>query len=405
MQGSFVRKRGATWTAYFYVADGRGQRRQRSKGGFRAKAEAQTHLVKVLNTVQTGDFVERSKVTVAEYLERHWLPMVEASLRPSTFDSYTRMLKLHVYPTIGGISLQNLNVNHLDRLYAELIKNGRCDRPGGLSPKTVRYIHNTLHKALKDAERKGLVTRNVASAADPPKHRQAGSRQIVTWTPEEVVTFLGALEGHRLAAAYTLAVTTGMRRGEVLGVRWRDIDLEHQRLAVRQTVISVNYKVSLGEPKTAKGRRSIALDPLTVAALQAHKHRQEAEKAALGQGYQENGLVFPKLDGTPTNPDFFSQCFDRTVAKLAVPRIRLHDLRHTHATIGLAAGVPPKIMSERLGHATVEFTQDVYMHAIPGMQEDAAKLISAMIFGSGKSSAGAEPNPNDADHAAERQVG
>jgi integrase len=348
MQGSFVRKRGATWSAYFYVPDSNGQRRQRSKGGFHTKIEAQQYLTKTMSAVQTGEFVERSDVTFGAYLEERWLPMVKSSLRPSTFDSYQRMLKLHVYPALGRIPLQKLTVHHFDRLYADLLSDGRHGRPGGLSPKTVRYIHSTVHKALKDAERKGLVTRNVAGVADPPKVRHSSAHETMTWTPEELRIFLEALKGHRLEAAYLLAATTGMRRGEVLGLRWRDIDFPRERLAVRQTVLGINYKISFGEPKTAKGRRSIALDPMTVAALKAHRQRQETEHAAVGDSWQELDLVFPKNDGTPTHPDFFSQCFDRTVAKLPVPRIRLHDLRHTHATLGLAAGVPPKIMSERL---------------------------------------------------------
>jgi integrase len=202
-----------------------------------------------------------------------------------------------------------------------------------------------------------------------------------TWTAEQVRAFLDGLRGHRLVAAYTLAATTGMRRGEVLGLRWRDVDFEARRLAIRQTIISVNYKVTFGTPKTARGRRLIAVDAGTVAALQAHRRRQDEERAALGKAYEELDLVFPKVDGTPTNPDFFSQCFDRTVARLKLPRIRLHDLRHTHATLALSAGVPPKVISDRLGHATVAFTLDVYTHAIPQMQEDAADQIAELIFG------------------------
>jgi integrase len=379
VQGSFVRKRGGTWSAYFYVPDGNRGRRQRSKGGFPTKGTAQAYLASVVHTVQSGDYVEPSPLTVVEYLRDQWLPMVKMSLRTSTFDSYERMLKLHVYPNIGSIALQRLSPTDLDWLYADLLSQGRSDKTGGLSPKTVRYIHNTIGKALKDAERKGLITRNVARSADPPKHRTSGSHQVVTWTPEEVRTFLAAMEGHRLEAAYFLAVTTGMRRGEVLGLRWRDVELAKGRLAVRQTVTSVNYKITIGAPKTAKGRRSIALDGPTVAVLHSHREQQQLEKAALG--YSDQDFVFANTEGAPIHPDFFSQCFDRTVASLPVPKIRLHDLRHTHATIGLAAGVPPKIMSERLGHATVAFTQDVYMHAIPGMQEQAANLTSSLIFG------------------------
>ena len=382
MQGSFVRKRGFTWTAYYYLPDANGGRRQRSKGGFPTKAAAQAYLTNKVNAVQTGEYVETIKLTFGDYLTGHWLPIMKRSIRASTLDSYERMLKLHVIPRLGRLQIQDLTSGHLDSLYTDLLNGGRADGSGGLSPKTVRYIHNTVHKALRDAQRKQLIHRNVADSADPPRIHQSGSASMRTWTAEQVRAFLDGLTGHRLVAAYTLAATTGMRRGEVLGLRWRDVDFEARRLAVRQTVTCVNYKVAFSTPKTARGRRLIAVDTGTVAALQAHRRRQDEERAALGMAYQDLDLVFPKLDGTPTNPDFFSQCFDRTVARLKLPRIRLHDLRHTHATLALSAGVPPKVISDRLGHATVAFTLDVYTHAIPQMQEEAADQIAELIFGS-----------------------
>jgi integrase len=298
------------------------------------------------------------------------------------------MLTVHVVPPLGAVPLQALKVDHLDRLYSDLLQRGRvaplagmdAEPPVGLSPKSVRSLHNMIHKALRDAERKRLVVRNVASAADPPRLRQAGSQEMRTWTPKEVRVFLAAMTGHRLEAAYVLAVTTGMRRGEVLGLRWQDISWSAHRLAVRQTITMVNYKILIGTPKTARGRRSIALDPTTLTALEGHRQRQLDDRQKVGYGYRDNDLVFAKEDGTPINPDFFSQTFDRTVARLAMPRIRLHDLRHTHATLGLAAGVPPKVMSDRLGHSTVAFTQDVYMHAIPRLEEQAAEQVADLIF-------------------------
>jgi integrase len=234
------------------------------------------------------------------------------------------------------------------------------------------------------------VPKNVASLADPPKQRQSGSREMKTWTPEELRVFLGAMAGHRLKAAYLLAATTGMRRGEVLGVRWSDLDVARRRLAVRQTVTSVNYRIEFGTPKTARSRRSIALDSGTVTALLQHRARQAVEREAVSWRYQDNDLIFAKLDGSPIHPDYFSQCFDRTVAKLDVPRIRLHDLRHTHATLGLAAGIPPKVMSDRLGHATVAFTLDIYTHAIPQMESDAADQMGQLIFGPASSLVGTD---------------
>jgi integrase len=339
MQGGFARKRGTKWTAYYYSMES-GRRVQHTKAGFATKREAQAFLATVLGAVQSGAYIAPIKLTVEEYLLDRWLPTMEASLRPSTFDSYGRVLRMHVLPTLGHIALQNLTADHLDRLYRGLLANGRADgKSGGLSPKSVRYIHTTLHKALRDAERKRLINRNVASTADPPKLRPVGEREMKTWTASELRTFLDVMKDHHLGAAYHLAATTGMRRGEVLGVRWQDIDFTAKRLAVRQTVISVNYQVMIGQPKTAKGRRVIALDAGTVAVLRAHQQHQKDQMALIGSGYRDGDLVFAKPDGQPLNPDYFSQVFDRSVIKFGLPKIRLHDLRHTHATLGQMSDV------------------------------------------------------------------
>jgi integrase len=275
--------------------------------------------------------------------------------------------------------LQQLSADRLDRFYADMLAGGRRGG-GGLSPKTVRYLHTTLHKALGDAVRKNLIVRNPAEAADPPKLRQAGSRDLRTWSPEELRMFLLGVADHPLSAAWVLAATTGMRRGEILGLRWADIDFGSRRLAVRQTLLSVGYKLTFGTPKTARGRRTIALDTTTLEALARHRGRQVEESRRLGLDVTELGLVFTKVDGTPIHPDIFTQTFERLVARLGLPRIRLHDLRHTHATLGLASGVPAKVMSDRLGHSTVAFTQDVYMHAIPRIEEAAAQQLADLIF-------------------------
>jgi len=392
MQGSFVKKRGNTWTAYFYVADLGGKRRQRSKGGFKTKRLAQAWLAETVGSVQTREFIEKQKLTVEEYLTGRWLPIMRSSLKPTTFDSYQRLVEWHVLPYLGELPLQELSADHLDRLYAHLLEDGRRDgKSGGLSKKTVRSIHNLLHKALRDAERKRLVSRNVTEAADAPKLPPSGE-DMTTWTASELRTFLEAVESHRLYAALLLAATTGMRRGEVLGLRWSDIDFQRRRLAVRQTITTANYRIVVGTPKTRRGRRSIALDQTTLQVLAAHQERQLEERRLIGAAYSDQGLVFPREDGTPINPDLLSQVFDRAVAKLSIPRIRFHDLRHTHATLGLAAGVPAKVMSERLGHATVAFTLDIYTHAVPGLDEASADQMGELIFGTGDSS---KPVPID----------
>ena len=360
--------------------DDAGSRRQRSKGGFAIKRDAQSFLTTQLAGLASSSYIEPSKMTFGRYLTECWLPTVQTTTRPSTWDSYRRTIDLHIIPELGRVGLQRLSAHDLDRFYAMKRESGRADGSGGLAPKTIRNIHNLIHKALHDAERKQLVWRNIASSADPPKQVRRSLDVTQTWTPDQVRTFLSEMHSHRLYAAYLLAVTTGMRRGEVLGLRWVDLDFDRRRASIRQTVISVAYEVQLSAPKTSKGRRSVALDDNTLAALASHRRSQVEERLALGVSREDADLVFAREDGQPIHPDLFSQIFDRAVARLDVPRIRLHDLRHTHATLGLAAGVPPKVMSERLGHATVAFTQDVYVNVIPEREEEAATTIASLIF-------------------------
>ena len=370
-QRGFVRKRGRTSTAYWHV-EGAGGPRQRSKGGFLTRGEAQAHLTETLAAIHAGLFTEANRITLGEYLLERWLPSRKPALRPSTYDSYLTNIRLHIVPALGHIRLQQLTVDHLDRFYASQLSDGnRRGARAGLSPKTVRHLHTILHRALRDAVRKNLVVRNVADAADPPKLRRP-SEGIRTWTASQLREFLDATSDHPLGVVFLIAATTGMRRGEVLGLRWTDVDLDAARIAVRQTVLAVRYQVIVGSPKTARGNRSIAIDQITVEALRRLRSAHEVDAL--------DALVFGRPDGRPHHPDYVSQTFERTVARLGLPRIRLHDLRHTHATLGLAAGIPTKVMSDRLGHATTAFTQDVYMHAIPPLEADAAERIAAMIF-------------------------
>jgi integrase len=372
-QSGFVRRRGETWTAYWNIETQHGEK-QRTKGGFRTRKEAQGYLNDAIAAISAGVFAEPSKVTFGEFLTERWLPSREMTLRRSTIESYRINVNRHVLPTLGARQIQQVTVDHLDRLYTQLVKSG-------LSPKTVRNVHVLLHKALKDAVRKNLIARNPAEAADPPKASRDGREEMHTWTPAELRAFFEGLASHRLLAAYVLSATTGMRRGEVLGLRWVDIDVKRRSLFVNQTVLSVNYEVFIGQPKTEHSRRRVTLDPETVEVLLAHRDRQGAERRLLGADYDDIGLVFAREDGTPIHPDYFSQTFDRTVARLGLSRIRLHDLRHTHATLGLAAGIPVKVISRRLGHATAAFTQDVYMRVIPELEYDAADQIADLVFG------------------------
>lgn len=357
--------------------DENGKRQQRWHSGFARRKDADEALSEILNGLQQETYVEPAKLTLSGFLADEWLPAVRRSLRPSTFRNYNGLLA-HVSPTLGHLLLRNLTAPMLNRLYAELLDGEDERRP--LSPSTVRLIHTLVRQALADAVKWNRIARNPADAAEPPSASAARSRKMDTWTKEQVRAFLGGVADDRLYAAWRLAVTTGMRRGELLGLRWRDLDLDASRCSIIQTLIEGPGGPQLSEPKTNAGRRNVALDPQTVAALRAHRKAQAAEKLALGPAYQgNNGFVFCREDGAPIWPSTFSRSFERHAKAAELPRIRFHDLRHTHATLALEAGIHPKVVSERLGHANISITLDTYSHAIPAMQEDAAAKVAALI--------------------------
>jgi len=266
----------------------------------------------------------------------------------------------------------------LNALYARLQSEGSGH--GALSPKTVRYIHTTIHKALADAVDAGIAPKNVAERAKPPRPSRRSTRQVVSWDSHEIVQFLDAVANTRLAAVWRLAAMTGMRRGEILGLRWADLDLDARRLSVRQAVVAVAYEVIESTPKSHNAR-VIDLDHETVELLRMHRRHQEAERAEWGEDYEDHDLVAARENGTPIHPHSFSQTFERLLRRAGIRTIRLHDLRHTHATLALKAGVPVKVVSERLGHESPAFTLKQYAHVIPGMQAAAAAAVAELIKG------------------------
>ena len=376
-----IRRRGNKWALVVDVGrDESGRRRQQWRSGFATKREAERALAETIQRLGTGGYVEPSKVTVAAFLEE-WLASARASVRPSTHATYTTLCRTHVAPAVGTMPLQQLSGSRLNKLYGDLLEAGRRDGKGGLSIRTVRHVHTTIHTALGEAVRWGRVYRNVADLATPP--RQRTKKRPATWTAEELRAFLEQVRDDRLYAFYHLAGSTGMRRGEVAGLTWRDVDLAAGRLSVSQTVISVNYEIMFSAAKTGAGARSIALDPGTVGVLRHHRKAQLEERLALGGYAEDHDLVFCELDGSPLHPSNLSKRFDRLVRASGLPRLRFHDLRHTHATLALRAGVHPKIVSERLGHADIAITLNTYSHAIPAMQEEAAAKVAALVFANG----------------------
>lgn len=377
-----IAKKGKRYYAVVYegVDPATGKERRSWHAGGPRRSDAEKLLTELVKRAHDGHTTPSERVTLGEYLTEKWLPIQRAQLRPSTFDSYRRNIENHVLPAVGRIPLHKLTPEDLDTFYARLLTEGRLNGDGGgLSPKTVRYIHLTIHKALKDALRKGSVVRNVAEAADPPKLSSQKRDEIKAWTAEQLRSFLDSIRNDRLYAAFHLASHTGMRRGEILGLRWSDVDLDNALVSVRQALISVAYEMQISDVKTSYGRRVIDLDEGTVAVIHGWRKVQAQERLASGGSYEDTGLVFGRPDGNWLHPDLFSQTFDRAVARSRLPVITLHDLRHTHATLLLKAGVPVKVVSERLGHSNPGFTMTVYQHVIPGMQAEAAAAFAELI--------------------------
>jgi integrase len=381
MRGSIV-KRGTRYSVVLELDRDplTGKRRREWHSGYRTKRDAEAARVEILSRLQRGEYVAPSKLTVADYLEDRWLPAKTATLAPSTHASYSRNVRCHIVPGIGSAPLQGLSADVLTRFYAERLRSG--GRSGkGLSARTVRYLHAIVHKALADALAWGLVVRNVADAAEPPSHRAAKAVPPKTWSAGELRTFLESVSEDRLYALWLLHATTGLRRGEALGLRWPALDLDVGQLSIREARVTAGYDVHGSAPKSERGRRAVALDPATVAALRAHRKRQLTERLAWGPAYQDSDeFVFCREDGSPLHPDDVSKRFSAAVAAIDVPRITLHGLRHTWASLALQAGVSPKVVSERLGHASVSFTLDVYSHVMPGMQEDAAAKVASLVL-------------------------
>jgi integrase len=302
-----------------------------------------------------------------------WLEAVKPSLKPGTWRRYEEYARLHAVPALGRFPLARIGPSHLSGLYAAKLAQG-------LSPMTVRHLHAVLHRMLSEAARWGLVARNVAALVSPPK---AGTRTMQTLSGEQVRMLLEAAAADRLEALYYLAVTTGMRQGEILGLRWQDVSLDGGTLQVRRSVRRIKGGgFVFSEPKSATSRRQLLLPEAATAALRAHKARQNAERLAMGGIWEDNDLVFPNELGRPIEAgNLMRRSFVPLLEKAGLPRVRFHDLRHTAATLLLSKGLHPKIVSEMLGHSQIGITLDLYSHVTPTMQREAAAAMDAIIVG------------------------
>jgi integrase len=374
-------KRRGTYTVVVDIAPvGELARRQLRRRGFATEREAQRALTALLAELDAGTFVAPDPTTtLASYVADVWLPALRVKqLRASTLESYRRNLEVHVLPRLGSRPLSSISTPELDRLYSQLLSVG--GERGPLAPRTVRYIHTILLGVFGHAVRKGHLAVNPCTRADVPSPRACRSREMSTWTAAQLQCFLTSLAGDPFRAPLFLLATTGMRRGEALGLRWTDLRLDDGQLDIRRSLGTVANELVVGEPKTDKGRRTVSLDPPTVQVLREHRAEQLRQRLLLGPAFVDEGWVFCQPDGKPLHPTRFQRVFHRRTAAAGVPRIRLHDLRHTWATLALRAGVNPKIVQERIGHASVAITLDLYTHVDRAQHDAAARAVTALFW-------------------------
>jgi integrase len=376
-----IKRSGSTWGFVLDIGRSNGRRQQVRKRGFRTRKDAQTALNDALAELQHGTYVRPRRIMLESYLDDWFASLAIAGRRPTTIAGYRRLIRVHVNPALGDLELQQITAVDVDRFYAQLAAAGSPGGRGALSKSSIRKAHVLIGKALGDAERKGLLQRNVARLASPPSASSARAPEMKVWTPEQLRTFLDFVATDSHGSMLRLAALTGLRRAELCGLRWQDLDLNSARLVVRQAITTVDHEPTVGDVKSTRSRRVIDLDPVTVSVLRAQRKHQLEERLLGGSEWVDSGLVFTMPDGRGWHPDVITRAFARLVERSGLPRIRLHDLRHSHATHLLAAGTNVRVTSERLGHASVAFTLDVYGHVLPGQQADAAAAVAALVDG------------------------
>jgi integrase len=424
-----VFRRGKTWS---YKFDGpaepvTGKRRQISKGGFPDENAALRAMVMAQTELAHGSYVKPSRLTVGAFLAQ-WLEAMREAVKPTTFTNYRDYIEAYVVPHLGRRRLQDLDVPTINAFYRRLREQGRrkadtnsrmyaywkqetdagrpvtprqlagstdtgihaaraavrryragrvpAHREAGLAPKTVKNIHRMLHRAFDDAVSWRYLAFNPVVHAAPPRGR---TKRPTPWTPRQVSGFLSAARSDRFYAMWVLVTTTGMRRSELAHLDRQSLNLDAGRLVITSTRVVVAGRAAESDGKSDNSRRTIALDRFTIAALRAYVEMVDDERAAWGPTYPDHGLLFVYPDGRPLHPDTITARFNRIVDRAGLPRIRLHDVRHTYATVSLDAGVNPKIVSERIGHASLAFTLQIYTHRSEGRDRDAATAVAALL--------------------------
>lgn len=378
----YIRRRGReTWelTVDLGKDPATGRRRRRFINVRGSKRDAERTLAEAVHERDTGVDINPGKLTVGHYLRRWLGDYATHNVGPSTLERYRSIIEHHLIPALGGLRLRDLRPAHIQAAYSRgLAAGGRVDgAAGGLAPHTVLKHHRLLREALSHAVRWQLITRNPADAVTAPRPTRAEMRVLDS---EEAARLLESAARSPYHTLIYVALATGARLGELLALRWQDLDLDGATLRiVRSARRFPGRGVLFQETKTHRSRRPVALSADTVAIIRDHRRAQAEHRLSLGPAYTDNGLVFPGPTGQPLDDSNLRRAFAAIVADAGLPRLRFHDLRHTAATLMLRAGVHPKVVSERLGHASVSLTLDTYSHVLPDLQRDAAEVMDAVL--------------------------
>jgi integrase len=355
------------------TATGKRKRRWRSFRG--TKRQAQIECARLISERQAGTYLEPNKTTLAQFFDR-WLEYIKSQVSPGSHERYAEIAQKNLVPLLGAVVVTKLTPMQISDAYTKALANGRRDGKGGLSPRTVHHMHRILKQALGQALRWQLLSRNPADAVDPPKVER---KTMQTYDLPQTAALIEAMRPTRMFIPIIFGVLCGLRRGEIAGLRWRNVDLAAGSVAIvesaEQTAKGIRYK----EPKSGRAR-NVRLSATVIGELNAWRIRQVEEFLRLGVRPDGETFVVTQADGSPLQPRSITHEWVRLLASHGLPRIRFHDLRHAHATHLLASGVHPKIASERLGHSKVGITLDLYSHVMPGMQEDAVERVDAALL-------------------------
>jgi integrase len=363
-EGSIYQRKDGRWAASISVGK---LKRKHFLGHSRAEVAAK--LAGALKAHGDGLPVRFERQRFEAYIDG-WLAGVRSSLKQRTWTRYEQLMRCHAVPVLGKQPLEKITPQQVQRLYGEV-------QAAGSSPGTVRQMHAVLHKAFKQAVLWNLVPRNVLDAVVPPKPRR---RQMATLDPEQARRLLAAVEGDRYEALFVLALTTGMRQGELLGLRWQDVELDHGTLRIQASMQRTKDGFALSDPKTNRSRRQVILTDSAKASLRRHRVDQAARRLLVGAVWLDQNLVFTNEVGGPLEASHvLRHCFYPLLMKAELPKIRFHDLRHTAATLLLGRGVHPKIVSEMLGHSNIYITLDLYSHVTPTMQKQASEAMELLL--------------------------